>query len=60
MNPQAQGQSLSIDAYEAGIRSQTGESPEAQRLRAIWEVNKEIAKNTSKLKELKTPAVKPR
>jgi hypothetical protein len=50
MNPDKMGKSMSGDAFEQSIKATTGISEEAKRLHAILEVDKEIARNTSKLR----------
>jgi hypothetical protein len=50
MNPEKQGQSMGIAAYEASFKAQTGLSEEAKRLHAINEVLEDIRDNNRNIK----------
>lgn len=50
MDPERQGRSMSLDAYEASIKSRTGETEEVKRLHAIQELLKEIKENNRNIK----------
>jgi hypothetical protein len=52
MNPNRQGQTMGLDQYEASIKSQTGETEEAKRLKELVDVNKEILKVQQKRRGL--------
>ena len=51
--PTAKGGTLSLDAFEQATKGVGGVSEEVKQLRAIHEVDKEIAANTAKLDKLK-------
>jgi hypothetical protein len=58
MNPEAQGKSMGIAAYEASFKAKTGMSEEARALHEIAKLEREIAQNTGDMKNLKLIAVK--